>query len=209
MTEKVHSVHFDKTGNAKNKWLALGILGVLIFFLALNALPAWWQSLQPQPSVHLHANFLMVMNGKEKDFSLDSFQSPVSCGINEPTEEVQVHLHQNNGGVIHVHEKNITYADFFASEKLGMQLSDHCFWDENGSQWCDTEKDRWKFYVNGVETPNLPDTVIQDEDVVLLLYGYYTPSQIGYYDKKVPHDACEYSHTCPTTNPLTEDNCST
>lgn len=204
-----HRLHVNPSGSQKNQLMAVSFLFIIIAVAAVLLLPAFLESTKPEEEVHIHANFLMVLKGNAKDFSLDSFQSPVSCGIEEKhSDELEVHLHQNNGGVIHVHEKGVTYSDFFASEKITMELSERCLVDENGKNWCNTEKDTWRFFLNGEETPNLPQIVIDDNDSALLLYGYYTPSQINFYQKQIPTDACEYSHTCPTTNPLTEDNCS-
>lgn len=188
-------------------WAGMAVLAlVLVVFFGI----LWGWSVT-HPEIHLHANFLMAINGTPKDFSLSEFQSPVNCGTEvEYRAGPQVHLHNNNGGAIHVHSPNVTYGDFFASEMLGMQLSEHCFTDETGAQWCDQANgNKWQFFVNGVAVSNLSNLVVQDLDRVLLLYGYYTPKQLEYWQDQIPTDACQFSGKCPITDPLANVECST
>lgn len=187
-----------------------GVVGVGIVLLLLVGIILGWSILHPP--VHIHANFLMVISGNQKDFSLSEFQSPVFCGptINDSREEANVHLHNNNGGVIHVHAENVTYGDFFAAHELGMELSEHCFADENGSRWCDQANgNRWQYFLNGEPVSDLSLMVVNDLDQALLLYGYYTPKQLDYWMKKMPTDACQFSGKCAITDSFVDAECGT
>lgn len=62
--------------------------------------------LAPRPfQVHYHANMAAYIDGKTWDFSKDIYMEEVSrCNITTDVRpEDRIHLHENNGNLVHVH----------------------------------------------------------------------------------------------------------
>jgi len=57
--------------------------------------------------VHVHTDFLIVVNDKPIDLTVDRFQA--KAGETRPTE---VHLHDNQGTIVHRHAEDITLVSF-------------------------------------------------------------------------------------------------
>lgn len=81
----------------KNIILALILIG-------LSAILTYF--LKPEPyKVHHHANMMIMIDGKEWDFSKDVYMEEVSrCNVTIGVKpEDRIHLHENKGDIIHVH----------------------------------------------------------------------------------------------------------
>jgi hypothetical protein len=72
----------------------------------------------PEMPVHVHANFAIFVDGKQIDFAKPDYMSLKPCTENqEPSVNKldNVHLHDNVGNVVHVHQDGITWNDLLQS----------------------------------------------------------------------------------------------
>ena len=150
--------------------------------------------------VHVHADFLMILDHEQMDFTDDKYQSHRG-----EENHRSIHLHINNGHVIHRHEAGITLGDFFTS--LGYELSDTSVTTDDGTTYETTDSEELLFFVNNVQQPSLVDYVIEDEDKILIYYGDPTDSRIEEYLAAIPDDACLYSGTCPERGVAPSTDC--
>lgn len=78
-------------------------------------------------SVHFHAAFHHYKDGVLQDYSDFRYMSVVPCSTNDHTHDTenlleQVHLHDGNGEVVHVHAQGITWQHLFDS--LGITVKE-------------------------------------------------------------------------------------
>jgi hypothetical protein len=149
---------------------------------------------------HIHADFLIIVDGQEIDLSKDDFMS-----IAERILHKGVHLHDNNGKVIHFHAPNITLAEFLSSLKIN--LTSNCLTVEE-VDYCNGDTENLKLYVNNEErTVDLTTYVPEDEDKVLLYYGNEQAPEVTKYLDRITNDACLYSGTCPERGTAPPESC--
>ncbi len=137
--------------------------------------------------VHEHADFAILVNGQMLNLSDSIFMTEIepganaSCGSNGSV----VHLHDNDGGVVHKHAPGITWGYFFST--LGMSINSTCLTLYNGSRYCTGPADhvpaflskseaaalskQLTFIVNGAVVPDLAPMEIMQGQKVLILYG--------------------------------------
>lgn len=110
-------------------------------------------SSEPQEYVHYHAAFHHYKDGVLQDYSDFSYMSVKPCSLDDDDHEddplEQVHLHDGNGEVVHVHASGITWRNLFQS--LGVDLSDPVL------------------YINGEVVENGLDQVIGGYERTLIL----------------------------------------
>lgn len=163
---------------------------------------------------HVHVDFLVVLQDKFKDFSKLEFMSnkdPRSGEIDASKSPI-VHLHDGIGRVVHVHSPGVTWSLFF--DTLGMKLTDSCFVDETGKQFCEDEENKLRFFVKHdgdqyySELDFLAETELLDLDQVLILFGQHSDADILFWQSQVSNNACIYSEKCPQRGPPPkESNC--
>ncbi|HTK03264.1 MAG TPA: thioredoxin domain-containing protein [Alphaproteobacteria bacterium] len=113
---------------------------------------------------HAHFDLKVYLNGKAVDLSLPQYQSTEDKEL-----DPDIHVHDGNGKVVHLHAKNITLKRFFDSIKL-------------------TILPGTKGYVNGKLVDNILEYVPQDLDRIVVGNGPIDA---------VSNDACIYSEKCP------------
>lgn len=155
------------------------------------------ESVKDGEKIHEHADIKVFINRKQFDLGLDKYQS---------TDEVQlhpdIHLHDGNGEMVHLHWSGITISDFFAS--LGMDL--------NSSQ---LSLDTGEVYVtggNGVLTIWADEQVVDPvtylvEDLDRLLVSYGDPADVPTQWLAVKDEACIYSELCPERGEAPTESC--
>lgn len=134
---------------------------------------------------HSHADFLVVINGKEMDFSKQEYD------VADPF----IHLHLRNFAgdrVLHVESREATLGDFFAS--LGMELSTDCLLTEE-NEYC-TDGANLSFFVNGEKNVKIENYAPKDLDRILVIYGNYTEDETAAWMNKVTDYACIFSLAC-------------
>jgi hypothetical protein len=199
--------------------LALGVAGFYSY-------EKYQTSQNKEPEYHVHANFAVFLNGQRFDFAKLDYMSIAPCttlenslipvaqahgadfSIEENPKLGNVHLHDMNGGVIHIHAKGITYADFFAS--LHMTLTNNAFIDENGEEYIATDKfGEMTFMLNGEKITDLPMREINDLDRAMISFGVKNRSESQFTAEygQVPDDACISSNKCPERGTAGEESC--
>ncbi len=74
--------------------------------------------LLPRPlQVHYHANMAVYIDGKAWDFSKSIYMEEVSrCNVTTDVRpEDRIHLHDNDGNLVHVHVAASTWGDLFSN----------------------------------------------------------------------------------------------
>ena len=150
--------------------------------------------------VHVHADFLVILDQHQFDFSDDKYQSHRG-----QEKHRSIHLHANNGHVIHRHEAGITLGDFFSS--LGFLLTDNSIITDEGVRYETTDTKQLMFFVNNIQFDSITDYVIEDEDKILIYFGEPIDSKIEEYLATIPDDACLYSGTCPERGTAPPTDC--
>lgn len=141
---------------------ALGIVlwGLLRLFLA------------PCPAaLHYHANWALIVDGQQLDLSSDRYmQSVAACAATDVVDPAaRVHLHNNEGGVVHVHDPGVAWGHLFTN--LGFSVGgDHLILD--GSRRFLADGDRTlKFILNGFAVSEIGGFPVRAGDRLLVSYG--------------------------------------
>lgn len=185
----------------KKELVVIVAAGILIFagifFLA--------QKPVHEDEFHLHADFRVILNRETIDFSAGKYMT-----TKEQVLSSFVHLHDNNGKIIHVHAKGVTLGDFFTS--LGMEFSKECFGldieDDLEEKFCNQGEKTLKMFVNGVENTEFENYEPKDLDRILITYGNENAEELQQQINSVSDEACIQSLKCPERGePLPEDSC--
>lgn len=177
--------------------VAAGALGALTAFLVSVAVG--WSEIRTETlglssntdnEVHVHADFMMYINGEQIDFSADKYQS-----VEGDVRHLTTHLHNNNGHVVHRHADGITFADLLDS--LGFTLTKDCLTSDESISYCTDAKNELRLYVNDEVHSNPTEYIVAEEDRILVYYGAPNTTEIKTYLEEVPDDACIASGTCP------------
>lgn len=147
--------------------LVLLLIGFIVGVLWLGAVRYF--TVQPEET-HYHANFGVFIDGKREEFkSFTYYEEIAACSTAfADNPKGRTHMHDQVNDVIHVHDKAVTYADFFAS--LDWTLGPTFVRTADGLVQNTNEKS-WAFILNG-QRISRPDTVvIGDKDKLLVSYG--------------------------------------
>lgn len=192
--------------------LALGILiGALFIALGIKSTI----SSSNKEEFHEHANIAVYLNDEILNLSDSKYMHFSACGFldKEHEDEIQespiekIHLHDNNGGVIHVHKEGLTYADFF--EGINMELADTYFVDDEGVRYEDNSSKQLRFYLNGEEVQSVGTKEVRNLDKVLITYNDTSRSTESINNEllRVPNDACISSGVCSHRGRPVAENC--
>ena len=150
---------------------------------------------KPADKVHYHANFALYINGQQELFKGPAYYAETklcqASAVITPIE--RAHMHDNVNSVVHVHDHAVTWGQFFANINwtLGSDLiesPDGTVYDSNGNSVLHVvlnSKD-----VTGLS--NIANTVIKDQDRLLLSYGVMSVSDLQQQYKAVPATAHKY-----------------
>lgn len=173
----------------KKKSMVIVLVAVAI--IAVAAYIFYYNQNKSQTPFHEHANFAVYLNGVRYNFNQSQYMT------NEGTEVGKrqfVHMHDMNGGVIHLHEPRITLGMFFDS--IGIKLNSTCFVLDAGTFYCNSGTNTLKMYVNGVQSFEFDRLQLHDLDKVLITFGSDSQQTIQNQISSVPSDACIYSNKC-------------
>ena len=172
-------------------WIFLGLLSILLLLVIVNS---------EEKEYHVHADFKVILEGYVINFSQEQYQS---TGFN--TLHDTVHLHDNNGDVIHYHAKEINLSTFFTS--LDITLTDSCFVYYNNS-YCNNQSHKLEFYINDEKVNSLSSYVADDLDRILIVYDRVEIDTTQYLSQ-VTDAACIQSALCPERGEPSEGSCIT
>lgn len=198
------------------------ILGTTLFLagsaigVATLVTAARFENSQPKiEEFHEHANIAVYIDGEILDLSDSKYMyfSPCSAefaaaqsdDVIDPIEKI--HLHDNDGGTIHVHKESLKYADFF--EGINMELLANSFTDDEGRKYNNGGTYSLNFYLNGEEIDDLSTTEVRNLDRTLISYGPSdrTNEDINSELLSVPDNACISSGMCQHRGEAPAENC--
>jgi hypothetical protein len=125
------------------------------------------------PVTHYHANWRIEIQGAPLDLSADRYMEEVAActGAGDRILPSQrVHLHENNGEVVHVHHDGATWGQLLAN--LGMSMGEDFLFLDTGERYLARPgAGRLTFILNGIAVPAVHNRVIQSEDRLLISFG--------------------------------------
>lgn len=120
-------------------------------------------SLTPTPTsqkqeADIRASFTIVTGNITRNFKAEKYhnQSP------------DVYIESVDPAIVHVKKIGITWDDFFKT--LPMKLTKDCLITGDGETLCNGQVGTLKFYLNGIQAPDLLDRQIKDGDKALIQY---------------------------------------
>lgn len=160
------------------------IMGILWFVVVRVAL------FNPE-GTHYHANFALYINGEQDPFdSFTFFEEVQQCSADEISPRSRVHMHDDVSSVIHIHDEGVTWAHFFANLNYGLG-NDYVKTDAGIFE--DNQDAELTFILNGTVTPLLSNTIIGDEDVLLISYGDESQETLMERFSAIPDTAAAYN----------------
>jgi hypothetical protein len=164
---------------------ALGILAWGLLRFALGPCP---------DPPHYHANWAVVVDGKQLDFSGDRYMEAVAtCAATDVVRPAErVHMHNNEGDVVHVHHTGVAWGHFF--DNLGMDVGPDYLIMDRERRFFEGEGGTLKFVLNGFVVGEISALPIGSGDRLLISYGPESPEQVvDEQFPRVPADAEEYN----------------
>ncbi|HSX46111.1 MAG TPA: hypothetical protein VLG27_03865 [Candidatus Saccharimonadia bacterium] len=186
----------SKFGFAKTKWFAV-MAGLLVGILVLLGIRFFTYKLPDQ--VHYHANFVLFINGQREEFKGPQYYQEVAVcsstnAITIPQE--RAHMHDNINNVIHVHDHAVTWGQFFAN--LGWTLGPNFITTPDNTIYAQNGTEQLHLMLNGQDYTGLgglSNTVIKDQDKLLVSYGDISQTQLKQEYGIIPSTAHHYDVT--------------
>ena len=142
---------------------------------------------------HFHANFMMYIDGERVDFSDDKYMEDVSgCSLTwlmYPKD--RVHLHENNGDTIHIHDQWVSWGHFFANNWFTFG-SNYIALDD-GRVLNSTDENKMTFVLNWNVVENPFNTLIKSEDRLYINYWDQDEQSVVDASSFVSDNAWEYN----------------
>lgn len=147
------------------------VFGLLIGFIAGFA---WLMGIRffiAQPAeTHYHSNFAVYINGEREEFEEFTYYEEVAACTTAygDNPKGRVHMHGQINDVIHVHDKRVTYGNFF--QNIGWNVgSDYIAAKDKIYQ--SGEKAKVTYILNGEKVNNISSRIIGNLDKLLVSYG--------------------------------------
>lgn len=142
--------------------------------------------------VHYHANFAVYINGQQELFKDPTYYEEVAlCNNGTLTPPARTHMHDEQAGVIHVHDDAVTWGQFF--ENLGWEIGPD-FLHTRDKLYVADDTNKLNIVLNGqnlTDVTNITDQVIQDKDRLLVSYGDIDQATLDKEYKTVPNNAAQ------------------
>lgn len=145
--------------------LILIILGGSFLYYYKNTKTTTQKTLSPTSSpvsvnrkVEFSATFKIITNGTTRIFT-DSKYHNLSK---------DVYITSKNPNKIEVRKENVTWSDFFKT--LPMNLDKNCLVTGTKQTFCTNDTKKLYFYLNNIETPDALDSLIKENDYLLVEY---------------------------------------
>lgn len=123
---------------------------------------------------HVHFDLKVYLNGSPVNFALSKYQESKTNPL-----DANIHFHDGNGKVVHVHKAGVALKELFDSFKLAIPAGSVA-------------------YVNGKKVEDILNYVPQDLDQILIGSSNLT---------SVSKDACVYSLKCPERGTPPPEDC--
>jgi hypothetical protein len=179
-----------KTGLLTSKWAFL-VYGLLLATLVLLGIRF---ATYTEPHTHFHANFAVYINGAKEDFKGPQYYEEVAlCSQHDHlTPKARTHMHNEENGVVHVHDDGVTWGQFF--ENLGWYVGPD-FVRTPGQLYVNSDTNKLHIMLNGQDLTGLStitNELIHDKDRLLVSYGDVSDDQLASQYKTVLANAGEY-----------------
>jgi len=174
------------------RWLPF-ILGLALGALVILAVR--FATYMPE-RVHYHANFAVYLNGQQYTFDKPVYYQPVSIcssdkGITIPQQ--RAHMHDNKGGVVHVHDHAVTWGQLF--ENLGWYVGPDFVETDDGTMYKASGDAKLHILLNDQDYTDLSpitDMVITDKARLLVSFGTIDDATLQQEYKTVANSAAHY-----------------
>lgn len=159
-------------------------------------------AVSPVDAYHIHADFKVFVDNQTVDFSKTQYQSKDSADL-----DTNIHLHDGNGNIIHIHKKGTPLAELFKS--FGGDFTNSCLTYNSKDKFCNQSDKTLKLYVNGKIDNQFGNYIPNDLDQILITFGNEPQNIIDTELKSVTNDACIYSNKCPERGKPPSEDCIT
>lgn len=141
-------------------------------------------------TVHYHANFAVYVNGYQeqfKDMRYYEETAVTSCSIHPVASPLErAHMHDNVNSVVHVEDHLVTWGNFFQNINWGigddyLRTADQTYIPSDQSQLT--------FMLNGKRVDSIANTIIGDQDKLLVSYGSDSSQVIQKQYDKIQNNA--------------------
>ena len=180
--------------------LVVGALVILVIRLATYKLP----------TVHYHANFDVYINGQKELFKGPTYFEEESACKEGPniTPADRAHMHDGIGDVIHVHDRAVTWEQFF--NNIGWSIGGD-FLETRDTLYQSNGDNQLHIVLNGQNLTGLgsiADRTIGDKDRLLVDFGTTSQTALQKEFSAVPYTAAKYDtgsdpKTCTGQQPTT------
>lgn len=151
---------------------------------ALIILGIRFATYSPPKQVHYHANFAVYINGQREQFKALNYyeeEAATTCSASasaeaETTPMSRVHMHDNINDVVHVEDSRVTWGNFFAV--LGWNIGP-AYVATRDAVYENTGQSKATYLLNGKAVTDIANTVIADQDTLLVNYGNQSPAQLS------------------------------
>ena len=166
------------------QWLLIGLgLGIVLFGLVRFMF-------LPTQEVHYHANFAVFINGERQQFTGPQYYQEVASCTTQATPQGRVHMHYNVSHIVHVHDKLVTWGNFFTV--LGWSLHEKSLFDGIHT-YTDDQEGHLRFMLNGKPVLSIANEVIQSEDRLLISFGNTDQKTLEQQYAQIESDAGEFN----------------
>ena len=150
--------------------------------------------LAPCPAApHYHANWALIVDGQQLDLSPERYMQAVAgCAATDVVDPAgRVHLHNNEGAVVHVHDAGVAWGHLFTN--VGFSVGgDHLILDDSRRFLADGDR-TLKFILNGFAVSEIGRFPLRAGDRLLISYGPETLEDVLRYQfPRVASNAASY-----------------
>ncbi|VFJ14195.1 hypothetical protein [Candidatus Nitrosocosmicus franklandus] len=121
-------------------------------------------------SAHEHAALLIILNGTDVDLAQQKYM----------VRSNYIHVESYNGTLdgttLHKHASNVPLGEFLKS--IRMDISNGCFITDSNQRFCENGEYKLTSYVNGNETKDIMNYVINDDDRILITYNNQNSTEL-------------------------------
>lgn len=140
------------------------------------------------PSYHIHFDLKTYINGTAINFAQSKYQESKTNPLDE-----NIHFHDGNGDIVHVHNTGIPLSELFSSLKITFPAN--------------TTTSNLKVYVNGNINSQGLSYIPQDTDQILVSYGPIGDVSIQKQISSITNNSCIYSLKCPNRGTPPPEDC--
>ncbi len=151
-------------------------------------------------TIHYHANFALYINGQREEFrSQTYYEESETCAVDATMTPIdRAHMHDGVNDVVHVEDHAVTWGQFFTN--LGWYLGPYFIEGPGpyGTMYLENGNSQLHLILNGqnyTDLGGLQNTVIKDQDKLLVSFGDLSQATLQQEYKAIPSTARHYDIT--------------